>query len=191
MSIAQIGEAGYERIANDEYRTPAWVTEHLLAHVKFSGLVWECAAGQGDMVAPLRAAGLEVCASDIAGYDGRHLDFLSIKTTPLAQGLVRDGLAAIISNPPYSHAGAFIERALAITEKNRGKVAFLLGHDYDTAITTRGHLFRHPAFYGKLMLPRRIRWVGFEDKASPRQIHAWTLWDWSKDPAARPVIIYP
>lgn len=133
-------------------------------------------------------------ASSAGAHPGT--DFLSIETTPLIDRLLREGLYNIVTNPPYGEAQHFIERSLAIAKACRqrrgaGKVAMLLGHDYDTALTARGHLFRHPAFFGTLRLGKRITWLGLEGKSSPRQIHDWFIWDFGKDPAARPVTIYP
>ena len=156
--------SGRERIERDCYETPAWVTEALLPHLWGgpSGLVWEPACGSGKMVAALTGAGHEVIGTDIAtGHD-----FL---TTPLGRPY-----RAIITNPPYTHATEFIERALALMPPD-GIVAMLLRTDFDHA-KTRRHLFGGcPAFARKLVLMRRIRW--FEGSTgSPSFNHAWYVW---------------
>lgn len=179
------GEAGYARLAHDHYRTPAWVTEHLLEHIELDGSIWEPAAGDGDMVDVLavdRDPEL-IHATDLRGFRGDPpVDFLCQEDYRFVN---------IVTNPPYSAAQQFIEKALEFADPQMGKVCMLLGHDYDTALKTRGHLFQHPAFWGKLMLPKRISWVGLEGKASPRQIHCWLIWDFFKLPSDQPVIIYP
>lgn len=179
------GGEGYARIAHDAYQTPAWVTELLLKHVAFESVVWEPAAGEGFMARPLKAAGLDVFTGDIrkCGTNDDRVDFLGLWN---ARDMTE--VRAIITNPPFSHAEGFIRRALEITAVTGGKVAMLLPYEYDTALKARGDLFKDRPFACKIVLGRRIRWVGFEDKASPRQNHAWYVWDWHR--AESPRIIY-
>src|SRR5262249_35766807 len=54
---AMLGTSGYALRPNGQYFTPTWVTEALLSRVGFRGVIWEPAAGAGDMVKPLRVAG--------------------------------------------------------------------------------------------------------------------------------------
>jgi hypothetical protein len=97
----------------------------------------------------------------------------------------------IVTNPPGGLQGrkavAFIDRALAITQPWAGKVAMLLGRDFDSG-RTRAHLFRdHPAFATTLALLDRITW--FEPrKGSSSANHAWFLWDWRH--RGEPVVRY-
>src|SRR5690242_10978874 len=105
-------ESGYQRKPLDLYETPGWVTEALLPHLPQSMSVWEPAAGSGKMASALTAGGHAVRATDIA--DG--IDFLQ----------TRASAQAIITNPPYTAAKAFIEHALACTQEARGVVAMLL-----------------------------------------------------------------
>lgn len=114
------------------------------------------------MVAALRRAGFEVVGSDIA--DG--WDFLTVPVPRSFRG--------IITNPPYTLATKFIERALSLVPED-GFVAMLLRCDFDSA-KKRKHLFGGcPQFAKKLTLTQRIRW--FEDcRASPSFNHAWFVW---------------
>ena len=189
-AVPKIGEAGYERVDADAYRTPPQPIEALLDHVAFEGLTWECAAGEGDMSAVLRRRGMRVVTSDIrrTGTDWDDTDFLALSTVVVIDALIRQGLKNIITNPPYSVADDFVRRALAITKVTGGKVAMLLGHDYDTALVQRRWAFRdHPAWSCKIQIPR-ISWLNFEKKSGPRQIHAWFVWSWSHQ--GDPVIKY-
>lgn len=110
------------------------------------------------MVRALTSAGYQVVATDIAS----GVDFLDCAT------VVAD---AIITNPPYTLAQAFIERGLELADV----VAMLLRTDYDHA-AGRAHLFGGcPAFAKKLVLTKRIVW--FEGpKAAPSFNHAWYIW---------------
>ena len=156
--------SGYERKALDLYDTPAWVTAALLPHLPGVRAVWEPAAGSGKMVEALRAGGLTVEASDIAG--GK--DFLT--SAPPVE------LDAIVTNPPYMLAREFIERALLLM-RPRGLVAMLLRTDFDHA-ASRLHLFsKCPAFARKVVLTKRIVWFD-GPKAAPSFNHAWYIWDW-------------
>jgi hypothetical protein len=156
--------SGYERQERDTYETPEWVTQILIPHIRWPFYVWEPAAGSGKMVRALVACGYIVEASDIA--DGR--DFLE---SPLLFPV-----DAIITNPPFELATAFIEHALELMRPS-GAVAMLLRTDFDHA-KTRAHLFAGcPAFAKKVVLTKRIVW--FERKgAAPSFNHAWYIWDW-------------
>ncbi len=179
----KIGESGYARIEHDVYRTPAWVTEALLEEINLPpglGVIWEPAAGDGDMARVLMTKAYRVITSDIRKDVAVDYVFDFCGTEWSAEMISgRFPMpAAIITNPPYEHAETFITRSLSvIAESPGGILALLLPFEYDTALFTRGHLFRHPFFSMKIPLRQRIRWLGFEDKASPRQNHAWYVWD--------------
>jgi hypothetical protein len=166
--------SGYER--KTIYETPEWVTSALLAHgFRKPSVVWEPACGNGKMVRILELLDAEVIGTDLSTGQ----DFFT--TEPPAD------LDAIITNPPFELAQEFIERALDLTREARGFVAMLLRTDFDHA-KTRQHIFKdHPAFAGKLVLTKRIRW--FEDTiGSPSVNHAWFYWDWRH--GGKPVISY-
>jgi len=184
-AVPAIGESGYARLADDAYRTPAWVTEALLGAVDLRGSVWEPAAGEGDMVEVLERGGRFVFATDIRASNFRtSVDFLA----PNSHWAISARPDSIVTNPPYALADAFIRRALDLTETVRGMVAMLLPHEFDCAASRADLFARHPAFACKLILTRRIRWVGFDDRASPRNNHAWLIWDWRKHDLAPPVL---
>jgi hypothetical protein len=171
-------ETGYARVARDFYPTPAWVTNALAEHVELAGMrVWECACGDGRMSEALKAAGASVYSSDIEdrGYSGLDvvLDFLT--ADPPAP------FDKIVTNPAYGKrnktAEEFAERGLIHTA-NGGLLALLLPNDFDSAITRR-HLFAEcPAFAGKIVLTKRIKW--FEpppgERAGPKENHSWFIW---------------
>jgi hypothetical protein len=170
--------SGYVRQANDAYETPLWVTDALVPHIRALALhVWEPAAGSGQMVDALSKAGFKVAATDIL----TGVDFLKRGALP------SDATQAVISNPPYSDAQAFIERALVLTKPVGGVVAMLLRCDYDHA-QGRRHLFANcHAFAKKVILTKRI--VFFDRPgAAPSFNHAWYLWDWQH--TGKPTIEY-
>lgn len=193
-------DSGYERKDRDLYETPEWVTEALCEHLYKDGWalgsVWEPAAGSGKMLDVLKRYADPGCAigSDIEPLreDIRRADFLS-SDWPVYRGpFGQTVFGAIVTNPPYDLAQAFIERSLRMFEgKQTTKVAMLLRTDFDHA-KSRSHLFRDcPAFETKLVLTRRIVWFEPEPGSkgkSPSFNHAWYIWDWAHE--GPPTIAY-
>jgi hypothetical protein len=170
-------DSGYARKERDLYETPAWVTDCIVHHIGEHKGIWEPACGSGLMVAALKANGLSVWESDIE----KGTDFLDVTMTP------HDCVTAIVTNPPYDLAPAFIEHALDLMEPANGFVAMLLRTDFDHAKTRRGLFGGSPIFAKKVVLTKRIKW--FEDsKGQPSFNHAWFIWDWKHQGA--PTLAY-
>jgi len=170
--------SGYVRQSNDSYETPSWVTDAIVPHIRsLAKYVWEPAAGSGQMADALRNAGFRVTATDIAtGVNFRD-----------SRALPSDAIQAIVTNPPYSDAQAFILHALALTKPVGGVVAMLLRCDFDHA-KGRCHLFADcPAFAKKLILTKRIVWFD-RPGAAPSFNHAWFVWNWQH--TGKPTIEY-
>lgn len=74
-----------------------------------SGLVWECAAGEGHLSRWLRRYGFAVVETDIEdrGIGAQLLDFTTAETRQAP---------AIVTNPPFSIAELFIEQALGVLD---------------------------------------------------------------------------
>lgn len=85
----------------DDFQTPPSALKPLLPYLKPEWVIWECAAGKGNLVRGLMDAGHEVFATDI--LTGQ--DFLTMGV-PL-------GVDCIITNPPYKYKQQFLERAYA------------------------------------------------------------------------------
>lgn len=87
--------------ALDCCHTPRYGVEPLLPFLRSSWRVWECAAGEGNIVRVLQEEGHEVIASDvITGQD-------FYRWQPAAEW------DAIVTNPPYSHKYGWIARCLS------------------------------------------------------------------------------
>lgn len=104
---------------------------------------------------------------------------------------------AIITNPPYDDkasgvtAEKAVRHALRLMEPEKGFVAMLLRHEWDTA-RGRADLFDHPAFMSKITLRFRPRWIEGSTGA-PRHSYAWYCWDFVKSagaPNAKPELRY-
>jgi hypothetical protein len=179
---AMLGKSGFKRVGSDRYNTEAWVTQALLDHVKFRGAIWEPACGRGDMAEVLMDNGYKVIVSDIAG------DRLGCKGAIRSDFLKCDSIPrqwrSIITNPPYTLARAFIEKALELTKPLSGMVAMLMRNEYDCAASRR-ELFEQECFAAKLVLTKRPKWRDGKHVASPRHNYAFFVWDWRHSGPAR------
>lgn len=210
---AMLGESGFARLELDSYWTQPWVTEALLDRVSFPRHVLEPAAGRGDMVEVLKARGYQVQARDVKdwGCPGVRVDdFLTTgPALPLPDVAFAGKRFAVVTNPPYAHAEAFIAKALELTEVAGGMVAMLLRNEFDSGQSDRGEgprralIADHPAFDAKLTLTRRPRWDwhlpakkpgeerhGPQQRQSPRHNFAWLIWDWRRTVNRPPRLLY-
>lgn len=105
-----------ERQSEDFYATDSIAIDKLVAVEEFHKEIWECACGSGCLSQRLTELGYDVFSSDIVdrGYPDTHIiDFLDKEYIPIDKGyphIKRD----IITNPPYSRAKEFVERALEV-----------------------------------------------------------------------------
>lgn len=99
----------------DFYPTPPWATRALFKHViKPTGLIWECAAGDGHMVDVLLENKLKVISTDI----NKGADFL--KMMPYECDW-------IVTNPPFAYGLEFAQRAIEVADVG---VAFLVKYTF-------------------------------------------------------------
>src|SRR5262245_41824577 len=93
---------------SDLYETPPQAVHALLKVESLPAKVWEPAAGPGSIVTLLRDLGHSVVATDLHPWGCPNslagADFLQQTSAPA-------GVEAIITNPPYSIAGAFVRQA--------------------------------------------------------------------------------
>jgi len=182
-------EISYVRVERDLYPTPRWVTEALLAHINLNRLmIWEPAAGKGDIVKVLRDSGARVVTSDIADYGfflDALIDFTSGQVPPAP-------FTAIVTNPPFGHrntlAETFIVAGLKHLTHGASLLALLLPADFDSANGRRRFFGECPAFTAKIQLTRRAVWFPRTDgvRAAPKENHAWYVWEPSRLRVKRP-----
>ena len=172
-----------ERQTDDFYATDPLAASLLLGVEEFSGKIWECACGQGDLSKVFEHAGYDVLSTDLVyrGYGCRDsVDFLSY------EGASFDG--DIVTNPPYKHAAEFIEKALSmVTEGHKVamflKLLFLEGK-------TRKELFKKYPPRTVYVMSGRIRCAKDGDFDKYRQsavAYAWYVWEkgYTGDPAIK------
>lgn len=171
--IAQRTVNVYERKPLDFYPTPLSVVERLIDRAGFDKgcTIWEPAAGDGAISAPLIRRGFEVYASDINPQAERidRLDFL--KDSPPHR------FDALVTNPPYGDAAVqFVKRGLAFMQLGKiERILLLLPAEFDFA-KGRTRLFRDNRYFcRKAVLTTRIKWFP-EGGMTPTKHHAWFEW---------------
>ena len=170
---------GNKRAPNSErgldlYETPPVAVEALMRMEVLPERIWEPACGPGSIVRVLREAGHDVLATDVHDYgsdDQDHIgwDFLM----PCDPG--RE-IGAIVTNPPFMHAEAFVERALerAPYVAMLLRLAFLESERRTTILEYR-QLARVHVFRKRLPMMHRDGWEG--RKGNSGMAFAWFVWD--------------
>jgi hypothetical protein len=156
----------------DLYETPECALEALLAVESLPRVVWEPAAGRGAIVRVLQGHGHIVIASDIFDY-GFPLDFgadfLEITSPPA-------DVVAIVTNPPYQQAEAFVAHALELCPRviMLLRLAFYESERRTDILEERG-LARVHVFRKRLPMMHRDGWTG--PRSSSAIPFAWFCWD--------------
>ena len=167
-----------QRQSEDYYTTPEYVTDKLCNWLKenipesLNWDIWECAAGNGRIINSLKNNGFEVVTySDIVdrGLPGVEiLDFLNAE---------KKDVDCILTNPPYSVATEFAEKALSLLDENGyyimlGRIQFLEGKK-------RGKLFdKNPPKYVLIYRERVDCWKDdVETKSSGALCYAWFIFE--------------
>lgn len=100
----------FEKEKDEFYETPPALTRALLSLERFDGDIWEAACGKGAMSGLLAEAGHHVISTDLIdrGFGETGVDFLA-----------QDRLRApnVVTNPPFTLWGRFLEHALKLGAK--------------------------------------------------------------------------
>lgn len=164
----------------ESYPTPPEAVLALMGVEALPKVLWEPACGAGNIVKVLRDSGRVVVASDIVDRgcpESEVSDFLS--GDPIANLAWRNP-NAIITNPPFSKATEFTDRALTYCQD----VYMLLRLNYleggqrsavrDQILGAKGGLRDVYVFRERLPMMHREGWEG--KKASSMVTHAWFVW---------------
>lgn len=156
---------------DDLYETPAVAVEALLLAEPIPRVVWEPACGPGAISRALLDAGHTVYSSDLRdyGFGLAGLNFLAARELP-------PGVQAIVTNPPYKDANAFVSTAIALCPL----VAMLLRLPFlesegRRAILEDGGLARVHVFRNRLPMMHRGGWQG--NRTGSSMAFAWFVWD--------------
>lgn len=119
MTLGASNHTDKERHTDDYYATDPIAAELLLEVETFSPNIWECASGTDHLANVFRQHGYNVRTTDIVKRleTTEQLDFLNAPDT------VWNG--DIITNPPYSKAQEFVEKALSLVTDGHKVCMFL------------------------------------------------------------------
>lgn len=157
--------------AGDCYDTPPEAVHALLKVEKLPHEIWEPACGKGNIVQVLRSAGHKVYASDLNNrgcYDSHFgVDFLFCP---------HDEVDAIVTNPPFSLAEQFVQRALerAPLVIMLLRLAFMESVRRAPILENAG-LARIHVFSKRLPMMHREGWEG--RKANSGMAFCWMVWE--------------
>lgn len=172
----ELGRAKLADRKDDLYESPPGVIEALLEVEKLPQTVWEPACGRGALVRPLRAAGRVVYATDLVDYDvpdqdEARWDFLFERQVPI-------GVEAIITNPPFKNAIAFVRHALQLCDRVVMFLPFSFyeGTTRDDVLEAEAGLAQIHVFKNRVPMMHRDGYVGPKIDKN-RKVFAWFVWD--------------
>jgi hypothetical protein len=167
---SQVNRAPLKEHRGDCYDTPRVAVTALLKVEDLPARIWEPACGKGNIVLPLRQAGHEVVATDLNNRgcpdSVDRIDFLFPCNVPCD---------AIVTNPPFSLAQQFVEKAL----ERAPIVAMLLRLAFYESerrkhILEGAGLARIHAFSRRLPMMHREGWEG--RRANSGMAFCWMVW---------------
>ena len=169
--IGASNHADHERQREDYYATEPRATEWLCELETFNHKILEPSCGEGHISEVLKAHGYDVTSRDIVarGY-GEVQDFLGMWTTEWG--------GDIITNPPYSFAREFVEKALSIIPEGN-KVAMFLKLTFLEG-KARRELFRNNPPIRVWVSSSRLKCAMNGDFASiggSATAYAWFVWE--------------
>ena len=144
------------------YGTPPYITKALLKREFLPGLIWEPAAGLGDIVVVAQDCGYkDIRASDLHDWGFR----LSEVEDFLTSTFVAD---TILTNSPFSKKKQFLAKA---KHQARHKIALLLPVDFEYTRTFTEHHLHDAAFSWKALyaFPQGIGWLRRTDRSGRRK----------------------
>ena len=168
LSIVGSSRNNGEREVDDFYPTPPHAVEELLKREEFSGSVWECACGEGDISKVFVEHGFDVISTDLInrGY-GTQEDFLT-------SDRIADN---IVTNPPYKLALNFVLKA---KKNGNNKIAMFLKTVWLES-EARYEMFQDKEFPLKTVyqFSKRVTLYkgGIKMKNSGMIAYAWYVWD--------------
>lgn len=171
VTLGASSHSEHERQSEDYYATESLATEWLCKLETFNHRVLEPSCGEGHISEVLKVYGYEVTSRDIVdrGY-GEVQDFLSFETMEWG--------GDIITNPPYSLAQEFVEKALQIIP-NGNKVAMFLKLTFLEG-KKRKELFRTNPPIRIWVSSSRLKCAingDFNSIGSSATAYAWYIWE--------------
>ena len=165
-ALAYVGyNANKDRHKDDFYATPTLATEKLLQKECFSGLMWECACGDGAISKVLIKNGYDVYSSDLInrGY-GEQLDFLQSNKE----------VDNIITNPPFNLSTEFTLHALKLSNK---KVIMLNKLSFLEGIKRNKEIFSQNKLKNIYVFSKRLNFRKYSGEMNGLMAFAWFVFD--------------
>ena len=183
MSASNVRKADgslVERRPHDYYPTPAWVTRailpHLVSRLVTSTDVLDPCCGDGAILREVgravgrgRVLGIEI---EIARAEVAASACTDIPSTVDALTFDWPQVDLVLTNPPFSLAMEFVERALVMQRRHSGTTAMLLRLAF---LESQGRAAFHRANPSDVyVLPKRPSFTG--DGKSDSSAYAWFVW---------------
>lgn len=170
-TIGASNHCGHERQAEDYYATEFLATDLLCEIERFQNPILEPSCGEGHISKRLIAHGYEVVSRDLVdrGY-GEVADFLAMDNV--------EWEGDIITNPPYSFAQEFVEKALSIVPEGH-KVAMFLKLTFLEG-KRRAEFFRCNPPIRVWVSSSRLKCAmngDFDSVGSSATAYAWFIWE--------------
>lgn len=169
---------GKDREAHDYYATDPVGIDRLLKVFDIPQKIYECACGRGDLSERLIQSGRTVISSDLyeRGYDkgAVGVDFLSLTSVPSG--------FSILTNPPFSKALEFVEKALDIVEDGN-YVIMLLRLNFLEGKKRKAELWDKapPKFIvvnsERLLCAKNADFEGMRKSGGSVVAYAWYIWE--------------
>ena len=176
------GNPKNNRVENDYYATDPKAVKMLLSKYDFKGReILEPCVGAGHIVNAIKDVygnTKNITGIDIVdrGYPGVIVsDFLTYKTEQKYDG--------IITNPPYSLAGEFVEKGLSLLSDN-GQMAMFLKIQFLEGVKRDSLFEKYPPKYIYVFRKRMSTWNNGAErdpvtgkKWATTMCHAWFIWE--------------
>jgi predicted RNA methylase len=143
---------------SNHFRTPDWATDAVIPYLPLGGVIVDAGCGEGAILHRMQLAARD------ASFLGIELDTERAERCRVKRGGAGTAVMAgdwldpachidadlVVSNPPFSLAQPFIERALEFTARRHGTVAMLLRATWHVPQCRAPFAFLHPFDLGTL-----------------------------------------
>ena len=149
-------------VSSDDFQTPPHAILPLIPYLNRYHMIWECAAGNGNLVSAFRGLGYRCKGSDIK-WGGK--DFLNVKNWGVPP------CDYIITNPPYSLKNEFLAQCYSLQKP------FALLLPLTTFETKRRQALFREHGVEVIFLPKRINFETLSGQGSGSWFAtAWFTW---------------
>lgn len=183
------GNPKNNRVENDFYATNPEAVRKLIKEYKFNenGTWFEPCVGQGHIANTIN----DIYKTHVVGMDIVYRGYQNTIVSDFLTYETNDKYDNIISNPPYSLAGEFVEKSIELLSDN-GKMAMFLKIQFLEGLKRKELFEKYPPKYIYVFRSRMATWNNGNstDENGKRwattMCHAWFVWE--KDYDSEPVV---